>query len=166
MAIARPQSSRKCLGSPHSKRGSKEMPTKQGLKRAIKEERANLNEDYGRRLVETVPKRLRAVIENKGDYTIRVYCILMIRTLNLLYIPTIFILISLYFLWIRIDPFGFKRPVSGMHRRMLYTVCTSGIHLHGLHARKTHVLMVCTCLTCARHMDVHTANNFNQSEKG
>ena len=42
--------------------------TEMGLKRAIKEEWANLSEDFGRKLVESVPKRLSAVIDNKGDY--------------------------------------------------------------------------------------------------
>ena len=44
--------------------------TEIGLKRVIKEEWANLSEDLGRKLAESIPKRLRAVIENKGDYTL------------------------------------------------------------------------------------------------
>jgi len=44
--------------------------TELGLKRAIKEEWGSMSGDFGRKLVESVPKRLRAVIENKGDNTL------------------------------------------------------------------------------------------------
>lgn len=48
----------------------KKCRTEKELEKAVKEEWANMNQNFCRNLVESLPKRLHAVISSEGDYTI------------------------------------------------------------------------------------------------
>jgi flagellin-specific chaperone FliS len=58
------------MGANKGQKSQKKINTVQGLIRAIKQEWQSLSAEYARKLAESCTNRCRAIIDNKGDWTL------------------------------------------------------------------------------------------------